>query len=96
MIKHYEGVIKKAPYNGQKDAVFMDHSLKPVIETIKDEIQEYGPLKRIQVLTNPTMKSPFFWFKQKTFKKPSYTGFVPLVEPLKDYKGQNCKILLEF
>ena len=96
MIKHYEGIINKAPYENQKKAVFIDHYPKPVLETVKDEIGIYGPIVRLQVLTNPSLDSPMFFFKQETFETPSYDGYIQLLKPLKDYEGQNCKILLEF
>jgi len=55
MIKHYEGIVNKAPYQKQKKAVFIDHFLKPVLETVKDEIDIYGPIIRLQVLTTPSI-----------------------------------------
>ena len=96
MIKHYEGIVRKAPYLDRKDAVFIDHFLKPIIDTIKDEVDSYGPISRMQVLTNPTLESPFFLFKEEDFENPSYNGYLPLLEPLSDFVGQNCKIMLEF
>lgn len=96
MIKHYEGIVNKAPYQKQKKAVFIDHFLKPVLETVKDEIDIYGPIIRLQVLTTPSIDDPMFFFKQKDFEPPSYDGYIELLKPLKDYEGQNCKILLEF
>lgn len=96
MIKHYEGIVKKAPYENKKDSIFIDHNTKPIINTIKDEISIYGPLIRLQVLTTPSLEKPMYFFKQKTFEPFTYEKYVELLKPLKNYEGQNCKILLEF
>ncbi|MDP3624747.1 MAG: hypothetical protein Q8R66_12610 [Methanobacteriaceae archaeon] len=96
MIKHYEGIIKKAPYKNKKDSIFIDHNPKPIINTIKEEISIYGPLIRLQVLTTASLESPMYFFKQEKFEPYNLDGYVELLKPLKDYEGQNCKILLEF
>lgn len=96
MIKHYEGIVKKAPYENQQNAVFIDHFPKPVLNTVEDEVNIYGPIIRLQVLTTPSLDSPMFYFKEGDFNPASSDGYIKLLKPLKDYEGQNCKILLEF
>ncbi len=96
MIKHYEGIVKKAPYENKKDSIFIDHNPKPILNTIKDEISIYGPLIRLQVLTTPSLKSPMYFFKQEEFESGTFDGYIKLLKPLKNYEGQHCKILLEF
>jgi hypothetical protein len=96
MIKHYEGIVKKAPYENKKNSVFIDHNPKPIMNIVEDEINIYGPIIRLQVLTTPSLKSPMYFFKQQDFEPASFDGYKKLLKPLKDYVGQNCKILLEF
>ena len=38
----------------------------------------------------------FSFLKEGDFNPASSDGYIKLLKPLKDYEGQNCKILLEF
>jgi hypothetical protein len=94
MIKLFEGVLKLAPYEGRK-AVFLKYYPQPIFKDIDDEIQIHGPLKRIQIMTTPTLESPIYFLKEEDYQPPTKIKYVSLIKKLRDYAGQQCKILIE-